>query len=62
MFTETWLSPSDGVALNETCLPGFNYFHLPRLSGCGGGLAVIILNVPHTLSEMFPQLNHVVLC
>ncbi len=41
MFNEPWLSPGCGVALNETGSPGFNYFHQCRVSGRGGGLAVI---------------------
>lgn len=40
MLTETWLSPGDCVALNETCPPGFNYFQKPKISGCRGGLVM----------------------
>ncbi len=45
MFNETWLSPGDCVALNETSTPGEE----------------TILNVPHTLLGTFTHLNHLVL-
>ena len=41
LIIESWLSPGDSVPLIETYPPDFSFFHQPRLSGRGGGLAVI---------------------
>ena len=40
-LTETWIKPNEFVALNEASPPGCSYIHQPRLTGRGGGVAVI---------------------
>ena len=39
--TETWQQPNDFSQLNEAITPGFVYTGHPRLTGRGGGLAII---------------------
>lgn len=39
--SETWLHSNDYLALNLSTPSGFSYFNKPRLTGQGGGLAVI---------------------
>ena len=41
MITESWLGPGATASLTEASPPGFSFFNIPRLSGRGGGLAVI---------------------
>lgn len=38
---ETWHQPNDFINLNMSAPPGYTYIERPRLSGKGGGLAVI---------------------
>uniref|UniRef100_A0AAR2K341 Reverse transcriptase domain-containing protein n=1 Tax=Pygocentrus nattereri TaxID=42514 RepID=A0AAR2K341_PYGNA len=40
-LTETWQQPNDYFALNQTLPAGFLYVCQPRLTGRGGGLAVV---------------------
>uniref|UniRef100_A0AAQ6IK29 Endonuclease/exonuclease/phosphatase domain-containing protein n=1 Tax=Anabas testudineus TaxID=64144 RepID=A0AAQ6IK29_ANATE len=40
-LTETWIKQDEYVALNEATPPGYSYIHQPRLTGRGGGVAVI---------------------
>lgn len=40
-LTETWHQPEGFLALNEACPPGYQYLEKARLSGRGGGLAVL---------------------
>lgn len=40
-LTETWQQPNDFSHLNESTPPGFVYVSQPRLTGRGGGLAII---------------------
>jgi len=42
LLTETWLSPDTPVSVTNSLTPSnFSFFHQPRLTGRGGGLAVI---------------------
>ena len=41
MITETWLCLGHSAPLIEATTPDFTHFHQPRLSGRGGGLAVV---------------------
>lgn len=38
---ETWHQPNDYLNLNMCVLPGYTYIDQPRITGKGGGLAVI---------------------
>ena len=40
-LSETWQTPDDFSQLNESTPPGFVYISKPRLSGRGGGLAIL---------------------
>jgi hypothetical protein len=42
-FTETWLSPGnkDDVTIANLCLKGYNFMHIPRCSGTGGGVGLL---------------------
>ena len=44
IITETWLSEGDCSPLIEATPPDFTHLHQPRLSGRGGGVAVIYRN------------------
>lgn len=44
ILTETWLSQGDCSPLIEATPPDFTHLHQPRLSGRGGGVAVIYRN------------------
>ena len=40
-LTETWLSESDSVAINDITPDGFSFLHVPRTSGRGGGVGLV---------------------
>jgi len=40
-LSETWQQPDVYSSLNEACPPGYCYLSKPRITGQGGGLAVI---------------------
>lgn len=40
-ITESWLSPGYSVPLTEAYSPNYSCFNQPRLSGHGGGVAII---------------------
>jgi exonuclease III len=42
-FTETWLAADnrDGAIINNICPPGYEFIHVPRHSGVGGGVALM---------------------
>ena len=40
-LTETWVKQGEYLALNESTPPGFSYYHTPRISGRGGGVATL---------------------
>ena len=41
-LTETWsMKARDDVSIGKMSPPGFSFLHRPRLSGRGGGVAVI---------------------
>ncbi len=43
-LTETWQMPDDFIELNLLTPPGYSYLTKPRLTGRGGGLAVVFKN------------------
>uniref|UniRef100_A0AAQ6IB00 Reverse transcriptase domain-containing protein n=1 Tax=Anabas testudineus TaxID=64144 RepID=A0AAQ6IB00_ANATE len=43
-LNETWLRIGESIQLQELCPPNFIYFTSPRLSGRGGGVAVVFKN------------------
>ena len=66
-LTETWQHPDDFSQLNESTPPGFVYSCQPRLTGRGGGLAILhgetwkvsAVSVPvsHSFESVAIQLN-----
>uniref|UniRef100_A0A667WJC6 Reverse transcriptase domain-containing protein n=1 Tax=Myripristis murdjan TaxID=586833 RepID=A0A667WJC6_9TELE len=44
IITESWLCPDEYAPLIETCPPDYLFFHQPRPSGRGGGVACINKN------------------
>lgn len=66
-LTETWQHPNDFSQLNESTPPGFVYTCQPRLTGRGGGLAIIhheswkvssvTMPVSHSFESVALQLN-----
>uniref|UniRef100_A0AAY4DRN7 Reverse transcriptase domain-containing protein n=1 Tax=Denticeps clupeoides TaxID=299321 RepID=A0AAY4DRN7_9TELE len=69
-LTETWLKQNEFVALNESSPPGYSYVHQPRLTGRGGGVAVIYkdnLGITHkprqglnSFEILYTNITHVV--
>lgn len=65
-ITETWLSPGSSFLPTEACPPNYSCFNQPRLSGCGGGGAIINNNfkcspvyfISFTSSESLNSLLH----
>ena len=41
LLTETWQQPADYYSLNQATPPTYSFIANPRLSGRGGGLAII---------------------
>ena len=41
LLTETWQQPADYYSLNQATPPNYSFIANPRLSGRGGGLAII---------------------
>ncbi|KAM3613444.1 uncharacterized protein V6R79_026117 [Siganus canaliculatus] len=56
LLTETWQQPSDFFHLNQATPPNYSYIAKPRLSGRGGGIAVLHKqSLPITsISSTFP--------
>ena len=66
IITETWLTQEDCSALIEATPPEFTFMHRPRLSGRGGGVAVIYKKhfkctpIPHQAVQSFEYLGLII--
>lgn len=44
LLTETWMKPGENYAFLEFLPFGYSFFHCPHLTGCGGGIAIVLQN------------------
>ena len=65
-LTETWLrEEGDDVSIGEMTPPGFSFLHRPRVSGRGGGVALIFrqhLNVRLCKHRSFSSFENIEVC
>ena len=65
-LTETWLrEEGDDVSIGEMTPPGFSFLHRPRVSGRGGGVALIFrqhLNVRLCKHRSFSSFENIQVC
>lgn len=57
-LTETWLSDSDQITINELTPTGYQLHHVPRPKGRGGGVAVLAKdNIKIRVEEQLPAIS-----